>query len=186
MRFEWPPGSGRSADYSVDEYLFLGGFIDQCKRGEITREEMVNQITTLHDLKVEFGIDITQPLDDPRSRNGDEPTIKLDQNIIGGFRSTDPPTSKLAAVYVWPRTGNQRHRLLVPLLHEHPKGLDTHQLSALTAIPWQTASTRLSELQHKAKLVDKIGERKGKLGAINSIWAANARAMREARERGEI
>lgn len=57
---EWPKGSGRFADYTEAEYAFMREFVRQYERSEITCEEMVNQVTTLHDLKVEFGLDVVQ------------------------------------------------------------------------------------------------------------------------------
>ena len=57
---EWPKGSGRFADYTEAEYAFMREFVRQYERSEITCEEMVNHVTTLHDLKVEFGLDVVQ------------------------------------------------------------------------------------------------------------------------------
>jgi hypothetical protein len=57
-RVEWPEGSGRFADYTDAEVEFMHGFRRQRDAGEITHEEMINQINAFHDLKVEFGVDI--------------------------------------------------------------------------------------------------------------------------------
>jgi hypothetical protein len=60
IEIEWPKGSGRFADYTEAEYAFMREFVRQYERGEITCEEMVNQVTAFHDLKVEFGLDVVQ------------------------------------------------------------------------------------------------------------------------------
>jgi hypothetical protein len=58
---EWPPGSGRKAHYDDGEIAMMRGFIEQREAGEITFDELQNQVSTLHDLKVEFGQRITLP-----------------------------------------------------------------------------------------------------------------------------
>lgn len=58
---EWPPGSSRKAHYADDELAMMRGFTRQYEAGEITLEELQNQVSTLHDLKVEFGQRIKPP-----------------------------------------------------------------------------------------------------------------------------
>ena len=59
---EWPPGSGRKAHYDDSEIAMMRGFIEQREAGAITFDELQNQVSTLHELKVEFGQRIALPV----------------------------------------------------------------------------------------------------------------------------
>lgn len=84
---EWPKGSGRTAMYDDPEILFLNEFLRQYERGEISQEEMLNQIGAFHDLKVEFpGLDISQ-------QNGDR-QVEGEQLVTGKFYGPDPTSTE--------------------------------------------------------------------------------------------
>lgn len=51
---EWPPGSGRSAEYDDAEFELLRSLQQRCERGEITQEQLGREIGHLHDAKVEL------------------------------------------------------------------------------------------------------------------------------------
>ena len=59
--FEYPPGSGRSASYSPEEVDFLRPFWEEALRhpslGPVRRER-ARELRFLHELKVEFGVDL--------------------------------------------------------------------------------------------------------------------------------
>jgi len=62
---EWPKGSGRKATYSKAEMEFMHEFGAQAERGEITDAVLRLQIGHLHDLKIEFGVDLVADVEVP-------------------------------------------------------------------------------------------------------------------------
>lgn len=87
-KLEWPPGSGRVAEYTDQERAFMRRFAEQKARGEISAAECNLQIGHFHDLKVEFPpLDITttvEPESRPSSAAGraarDEAIKRVDMN----------------------------------------------------------------------------------------------------------
>jgi hypothetical protein len=115
----------------------------------------------------------------------EEELLGVDENAMGGFRATDPETSREGAAFVYPRTGYARHRLFVQLLPVWPEGLDSHQLVDLTGIRLNNVTSRMSELKNKAKLVDGIKKHIGVCGSPVMVWAVNERGIAEAKARGD-
>lgn len=58
---EWPPGSGRRADYSLTELGLLASLRAQLDAGTLSPEDWMAQVNVIHDLKVDLG---AEQLDD--------------------------------------------------------------------------------------------------------------------------
>ena len=87
---EWPPSSGRQADYSTAELALVRKLREQYDAGAISRAELETQVGVLHDLKVECDASVVE----------DEP-----QAATRAFaRTTDPETSRAAAASLSPET----------------------------------------------------------------------------------
>lgn len=108
-------------------------------------------------------------------------TSKLDEhdeNALGGFRAGDHPTSRKAAVFNYPRSGNQRHKILMELI-QRPGGLITDELLELTRIPYVSASARVTELCDGGWIENSGRTRHTRLGADAIVWVATEKALIE-------
>lgn len=98
-------------------------------------------------------------------------------------RSTDPPTSKAAAVHNRPRAGSQRARLLEAIVfHSNPApsprtryGLTAEEAAEATGIRLNSASTRMSELL-RGGWISEHGERRTEAGENATVYVATAKA----------
>ncbi len=55
--FEFPPGSGRVADYDVEESEMMRRLVRRREQGD---RAALNEIRVLHELKVVFGVNIVR------------------------------------------------------------------------------------------------------------------------------
>lgn len=96
---EWPKGSGRFADYTPAEFALMKGITLQCARNEITRDELQNQMDTIHDLKTLGDAWLVEetPTHPPLSAVPSEPTGDPGR---AHARVADPATSHAAAAAV--------------------------------------------------------------------------------------
>jgi hypothetical protein len=102
-------------------------------------------------------------------------------------RSTDPPTSRKAAVHNQPRAGSQRARLLEAIVfHSNPapgprprNGLTAEEASKMTGIRLNSASTRMSELLRGGWIAEQ-GERVTEAGEKATVYVATAKAHHRA------
>lgn len=85
-------------------------------------------------------------------------------------RTTDPATSKRAALAAAPRAGSQRARVLAAILVAS-NGLTYDQVAEATGIVGVSVSTRISELV-AAGLVERRGERPTSAGGSAAICFA--------------
>lgn len=99
----------------------------------------------------------------------------LDRNELGGFRATDPATSRKSAVSVYPRSGTQRYRAFASILATGERGATVSELIETTGLPHQTISTRVSELK-RGGWVEPRGERTGDFGTAQTVHVATAKA----------
>lgn len=57
--FEWPPDSGRLSEYTDTELALIRELRETYERDKsLPRTELLNELTVLHELKVEFGVDL--------------------------------------------------------------------------------------------------------------------------------
>jgi hypothetical protein len=116
---------------------------------------------TLHDLRDEFDVELEDP-----SKNGP-----------GGFRHSDPNTSRKAAFDVLPRTGSQRLRALQAVAVASPGGYTYEEVEQATGISgvWK----RLSELK-QGGWIRVIGQRKiESTGSEGDIYALTEKGWRQ-------
>lgn len=99
----------------------------------------------------------------------------LDRNELGGFRATDPATSRKSAVGVYPRSGTQRHRAFLAILAAGERGATVSEVIERTGLPHQTVSTRISELK-RGGWVEPRGERVGSFGTMQDVLVATEKA----------
>ena len=102
-------------------------------------------------------------------------------------RSTDPSTSKEAAVHNRPRAGSQRARLLEAIVfHSTPgpgprprNGLTAEEAAKQTGIRLNSASTRMSELL-RGGWIEESGQRRTEAGENATVYVATAKASHRA------
>lgn len=85
-------------------------------------------------------------------------------------RSTDPSTSRRAALAAAPRAGSQRERILAAITAA-PAGLNYDEASEATGIVGVSVSTRISELARGGWIV-RAGERETRAGGMADVWVA--------------
>lgn len=109
----------------------------------------------------------------------------LDANELGGFRATDPDTSRLAALYNYPRSGNQRHRIFIAAM-EQGGNITADECWMRCHLVHQTASTRISELTRGGWLEDSGKSRKSRLGGEQTVWAVTEKGRSEFAQREHV
>ena len=111
--------------------------------------------------------------------------VETQRNQLGGFRSTDPSTSRRAAIDNYPRSGSQRQRVLEAVSVQAASGMTASELERMLSLPYQSVSTRLSELVRGGWLetrTDDDGElvtRTSSLGSEQRVLWATQRAYDE-------
>lgn len=118
-----------------------------------------------------------------------DPQLRLGEAVpeTPKVRSTDPPTSKAAAVNNRPRAGSQRARLLeVVVFHSDPApgprpkyGVTAEEAAKATGIRLNSASTRMSELLRGGWVAEQ-GERETEAGEKATVYVATAKAYHRA------
>lgn len=130
-------------------------------------------------------------LEEPTLFGDDPPAISRaplgehDANALGGFRAGDHETSRKAAIYNYPRSGNQRHRILMALAAAGEHGLITDEMLELTRIPYVSASARVTELCDGGWIEDSKRTRQTRLGAEAKIWVVTEKALEIIDREGE-
>jgi len=89
-------------------------------------------------------------------------------------RTSDPETSRMAAVSAWPRAGSQRERILRAII-DSPAGLTYDGAAEATGIVGVSTSTRISELA-RAGWIEQNGERETSAGGKAVVWIATEKA----------
>lgn len=108
-----------------------------------------------------------------------------DANALGGFRAADLGTSRKAAIFNYPRSGNQRHRILLAIIAAGARGLSTDELTDGTQIPYVSASARVTELRRGGWIEDSGVERETRLGSDAIVWRATPKGIEAAAEHGD-
>lgn len=88
---------------------------------------------------------------------------------LGGFRRTDPDTSRLAAVQVYPRTGTQRERVLMAIHGAGDTGAIPYEIEAATGINYRSLTPRIGELKAGGWVAGTGDTRTGNMGAEQEI-----------------
>ncbi len=91
-------------------------------------------------------------------------------------RSTDPRTSKAAALANKPRAGSQRARLLEAIVGRDPTGMTAEQASRATSIRLNSASTRMSELMRGGWIQESGETRRTSTGERAIVYVATEKA----------
>jgi hypothetical protein len=71
VRIEWPPGSGRAANYTEAERELMNDLRRQCEEGEITFDQLARQVNAIHDLKVYLDASLIE--EEPKPTKPEEP-----------------------------------------------------------------------------------------------------------------
>jgi hypothetical protein len=91
------------------------------------------------------------------------------ENRVGPYRKTDPDTSKRAAYDNAPRSGSQRHRVLLALSIACEKGLTRDEVSEALELPDSSADGRIWELIQGAWAEDTEDERVTRHGSMAKV-----------------
>jgi hypothetical protein len=104
----------------------------------------------------------------PMPEEGEEasPQLRLDGPKA---RSTDPSTSKEAALRNKPRAGTQRAKLLGAIVAAGPRGMTAEEASRDTGIRLNSASTRMSELIRGGWITESAGGQRRTSGGEKAI-----------------
>lgn len=102
----------------------------------------------------------------------DDPT----KNGIGGYRKGDPETSRKAAVDVYPRTGNQRHRVLMAIADAGARGAIAYEIEVATGINYRSLTPRIGELKAGEWVQGTGRTRVGNMGAQQEILVLTDKA----------
>lgn len=129
--------------------------------------------------------DLTRELDELEVESGEAfylvPAKELErtigENSVGGARSSDPSTSKDAAVDVFPRSGSQRRRIFEAIAAAGADGLTSEEVSEITGIPFARSSgPRISELK-RGGWIETHGTREGSMGAEQEVLVLTAKGQ---------
>lgn len=91
-------------------------------------------------------------------------------------RSTDPATSRQAALEALPRQGAQRRRILEAIASTGIRGLTYDDVSERLQMRGVSVSTRISELA-RGGWIEARGERRTSAGAQATVWVATGKAI---------
>lgn len=106
----------------------------------------------------------------------DEQNEGVDDKSLGGFRGSDPDTSRKGAIDAYPRTASQRWKALIEIAKSGDQGLTYAEVELKTDVNdvWK----RLSELK-QAGWIEESGERVVKgTGSLATIWKITPKAER--------
>lgn len=90
-------------------------------------------------------------------------------------RTSDPSTSRKAALEALPRQGGQRHRILAAIVQTGVRGLTYDDVSERLKLRGVSVSTRISELA-QGGWIEEHGHRRTSAGAMATVWVATAKA----------
>jgi hypothetical protein len=129
--------------------------------------------------------DSTADLALSRILQGNQLTIDdVRADSIGKFGRDAPETSRKAAIAVYPRTGSQRHRILLLLLVEGPMTCD--RAEDLLGLPHQSVSARWNELWHDFGFIEPTGSaRRTRAGAEAAVFRLTTNAVDAIHEHGD-
>jgi DNA-binding MarR family transcriptional regulator len=88
---------------------------------------------------------------------------------IGGYRTTDPETSKEAARSIDP---SKLERKILDVLQGRPGGLTTREMAANLGIDWGSITPRLKPMVAKGLVVTTDEKRRGNSGRRSIVWKA--------------
>lgn len=106
----------------------------------------------------------------------DEQNKGVEDKTLGGFRSSDPETSRKGAIDAYPRTASQRWKALIEISKSGDQGLTYAEVELKTDVNdvWK----RLSELRDGG-WIEESGERVVKgTGSMATIWKVTPKAER--------
>lgn len=126
----------------------------------------------------------TPSLFDPPAEPEFDPDA-LTEDRIGGFRKTDPDTSRKGAVFVFPRSGSQRCEAFLAIAQAGERGATVSDVLRATRGRHEVMSTRMSELK-RGGFARVIGERMGDHGTMQDVLVATSEGIAEARKRGVL
>ncbi len=94
---------------------------------------------------------------------------------IGKHHRAGPDTEKLAARAIAPRTGSQRHTVLLHLVLAGWQGLTDGQLEEVTGLRRSSICARRNELREHGYVADSGRRRRDPSGMQAIIWKASAK-----------
>jgi hypothetical protein len=112
--------------------------------------------------------------------DGDEPEELVDprEGQIGGFRKTDPETSRKAAVMNYPGRKTQRWEIMMAIAQAGSWGMTAEEASRQTGIEYRSATPRIGELKSGDWIKGKGTTREGSMRAEQEILVLTERAKR--------
>jgi DNA-binding transcriptional ArsR family regulator len=103
--------------------------------------------------------------------------LELDRPVAAHrkARTTDPATSRQAALEALPRQGAQRRRILEAIAQTGIRGVTYDDVSERLAMRGVSVSTRISELA-RGGWIEARGERRTSADALATVWVATEKA----------
>jgi hypothetical protein len=105
-----------------------------------------------------------------------------DQTKLGGFRSGSDSARK-AAIDNYPRSGSQRHRVLVALVEAGERGVTSDEIHASTGMNLYSVKPRLIELREGGWAEQNGKTRPSPRGSATDVYVATERGKAAVREK---
>jgi hypothetical protein len=180
-KIEWPPGSGRVAEYEPHELDDIRALNKQHERGEITDAELQRQVALIHDLKVELGARILKatqreggPFQIPDSvaiqLDIDQAAPRVVENRPGPSHAHGPVTERIAKMRNYPRSGSQRWRVLEALAAAGERGRTDYELEVELELLRPSPGNRRAELVEDGLVLNAGETRPTSTGAPAIVW----------------
>lgn len=168
------------------------GEMDEAEATDLNREIQLALYDILDDREIDYHtltlsvIDSDKALVDYQEESKKSVVDLLEEDAIGGFRGSDPDTSRKGALDVYPRSASYRHQALIAIAKSGDRGMTYEEVEEKTGI--NSVWKRLSELRDGGWIYE-AGERVVKsTGSQATIWKMTQKAERhiETKERAGV
>lgn len=160
---EWPPGSGDQAEYDDEDLRLARGLLAAAQAGDISAAQAAREVGVFHDLKVMLDARTVEL----------EPLASPDENSVGQFHgpaSGAPSTERAAAVLQYPKSGNDRRRVL-DFLHDcGARGATDEEIATALGMRHYTAAPRRNELAKAGWVAESGRRRPTTTGTPATVW----------------
>lgn len=161
--------------------------ITQEQAKELNRDLQIAIYDILDDSEIDYSSLVLKVINaDEVIKEWEQGKDKIQDPTIGGFRGSDPDTSRKGAIDVYPRSGSYRYKALIEIAKSGDQGLTYHQVEEKTGL--KSVWKRLSELRDGGWIYE-AGERLVQTtGSMATIWKITPKAERhiETKERAGI
>lgn len=154
------------------------------------------------DVRIQFGRDLLDALDRLGVGPGEEFLIapaswaekggKLykvaatDANALGPFQADAADTSRKAALYNYPRSGTQRHKILTAIVAAGARGMTRDEIAGALHLPDSSTDARVLELKAGEWLKETDDVRRTRSGGEAHVLVATLKGVEAVREKEPV